>query len=78
MPNVQQLIELLQAVEDKSAAVILEGCDCYGYWSGEILVSSDKRTLRNDNNTFTVKEVATVDLLRMYTSEENEFWENLK
>jgi hypothetical protein len=35
-PNtVADLIKLLEAVQDKSLPVVLEGCDCSWWWSGE-------------------------------------------
>ena len=33
--TVQQLIDLLSEVEDKSLPVEMEGCDCYG-WAGSL------------------------------------------
>lgn len=35
--NVRQLIEALSALENKEAEVLLEGCDCYGTWNGQIV-----------------------------------------
>ncbi len=35
--TVGELIEKLNAVEDKSLFVELDGCDCTDYWNGELV-----------------------------------------
>jgi len=39
MKTVQQLIEHLLRIENKSLPVKLEGCDCFGYWNGSSSIS---------------------------------------
>ena len=39
--TVQELIGLLHSVEDKSLPVVLEGCDCYGSFSGKFEIKED-------------------------------------
>ena len=34
--TVQDLINILQAQEDKTLVVRLEGCDCIGDWNGKV------------------------------------------
>ncbi len=32
--DVQKLIDLLNQVENKESAILMEGCDCYQDWGG--------------------------------------------
>jgi len=39
--TVQDLIDALNAIEDKTLPVQLEGCDCYGDFSGTVSLDGD-------------------------------------
>ena len=49
--TVRDLIEVLETVEDKDAIfVVLEGCDCFGDWNGNVDIGGDPKeiTLNRD------------------------------
>lgn len=41
MKTIKELIDKLKEI-DETKYVILEGCDCWGNWDGEITVEKDK------------------------------------
>ena len=46
--DVQKLIDLLNQVENKESAILMEGCDCYQDWGGCITEESGKVLLGSE------------------------------
>lgn len=47
--SVQDLINKLSEINDKTLEVHLEGCDCWQDWNGKISIKSDNYLLLENN-----------------------------
>lgn len=53
--TVEELIAILEKIEDKNIPVVLEGCDCYGSWSGNLEVEQSEHNTYGSNQYLLLK-----------------------